>query len=202
MTPSTAFVSLLCLFSLGSSTPVPEPVPETQRSLSIIAKFDDITVLPAVAVTPIGNYDYLAYTNFVVVQQGVSGIQVVGVPAHSGTQVAGFNPTSPGSMDVNYSGSKTQSFDFDSFYFGCLPAELNSLTGTPEDCDVIVTGYKSSRVVAKQTVSFKAKALLQPMTFAQLKGFNSITKATFTVQATLPPAFIMDDVKYVANVKS
>lgn len=126
----------------------------------------------------------------------------------------------------------TDTFDFESFYFGCVVmtleavcfpfSRLNIYQGTvaniyiqvasvPLSCDVTVTGFKASLEVARETFSFEYDLLTDLLTADVVKAelsdtFKGIDSATFSTEYDISDAVgatLLDNLSYTTyNAKN
>ncbi|KAK5172828.1 uncharacterized protein LTR77_002948 [Saxophila tyrrhenica] len=175
------------------------------------AEFDDIPATQA-AVQPLGAYEGLKYTGFVVVNQKlpIIGGQVAGINPNSAPNAAAFDPRSTvlnGPPSITPDGN-TVAFTAKSFYFGCVLPEANAITSTPTSCTVTVTGRSYFKVGPKaeeiqQSFEFTPKlgALKQEMVVAKLTSFALVDQITFDVQPS-GIALLTDNYNYYLHGKN
>ncbi|KAF2725513.1 hypothetical protein K431DRAFT_342957 [Polychaeton citri CBS 116435] len=199
-------IALTALMSLASAAPSSVLAAPPQFGFQESAKFDDLSALPA-AVTAVGSYSHLYYQGFNVVSQGITDTQLVGVKAQSPSNVAAVDPLSEtfqgqASLLTDYDDSNTTSFDLQSFYFGCVLAEANSITSTPQTCSLTITGFAGqNNAVATQSAQFTSSGTLQQMKKVTLKSsFKKLTSVTFDLSSTTT-ALVTDDFSYVYYTK-
>jgi len=106
---------------------------------------------------------------------------------------------------ANYTGSRTDFFHLNSFYFGCV----GSITGLPESCSLEVTGYREGTKSASQTVQFNSSGVLASMSQATLEStvesdFATVDKVTFKIVGILDGLLLvvlLDSFSYDVYVK-
>ncbi|KAI5362756.1 hypothetical protein Slin14017_G064370 [Septoria linicola] len=131
--------------------PAPKPkAPVCKNRTSQLANFDDLTGIPGSIVndipTPYKGLDYVGIGFTTVISTG-TGLQP-GISPHSGLNYAAINlltqqqgtPT----LTTYYPGSNIDSFDLESFYFGCVVQLATGAAAVPTACNVQITGYKGS----------------------------------------------------------
>lgn len=141
-----------------------------------------------------------------VISTGIGGTVVSGVTPHSPAQCADYNSRTqqfegPPTITTQYSGSVTSTFDFDSFYYGCVLATSETLASLPISCTVTVVGSKASKEVARQTFTFNpgTAAVTAPMVKAQLSSqFKGVDTVSFSTVYSIAGngATLMDNLKY------
>lgn len=67
----------------------------------------------------------------------------------------------PPTVTRNFTGSKVESFDLSSFYFGCDPATVEGLISSQLSCTVTVQGYRDGKDVVKQSFDFDGSLFLE-----------------------------------------
>ena len=144
---------------------------------------------------------------------GLDGTTVIGVNPRSSPNVGAYSDRStaldgdaPPKITTQYVGSVTDTFDFDSFYFGCVLATGEAVGSLPKPCTVTVVGYKASIEVARQDFEFDPGTLTAnvDMVKAELNDkFRGIDTATFDTEGgelgsveSVLVATLLDDLKY------
>jgi hypothetical protein len=122
--------------------------------------------------TPIPTlYKNLYYQGISFATTVLAGVTPEIVP-HSGTKFAaiGLPDMLRGTsmLTTNYPSSNIESFQLESFYYGCVIQVLNGDTAVPTVCTINVTGYKGSdntvadsQQVCSQTYSYNPTTMLR-----------------------------------------
>ncbi|KAK5087767.1 hypothetical protein LTR05_001982 [Lithohypha guttulata] len=138
----------------------------------------------------IGPYNGLEFKSIGVIDNGVGGTVVAGVRSSSPPNVAVYSSLNAGTINgegtnpritTQYIGSVGDTFDFKSFYYGCVSNLQESVGTAPTACKVTVTGYKATKPVARQEFRFGPPLLsvVAGMESGVLQGFNGIDTAVF-----------------------
>ena len=124
--------------SSSKSSPQPStskwPGKEGGKGTQYISTFDDLTpVVGQVAVQEVGPYNGLDYNGISLVELGVFGTIVTGVVPKSAPNAGAYGLASQvlnGAPNITskYTGSVTESFDFESFYFGCVKDTVEAVS--------------------------------------------------------------------------
>lgn len=111
-------------------------------------------------------------------------------------------------LRTDYDDSTTSSFDFKSFYFGCVVTNVETVASLPLSCSVKLTGYRDGKQVAFQTADFRTPLLQLTANMAKVElngGFCDVDRVTFETAGGLIPsvlaAVLMDDFEYTTISK-
>ena len=174
---------------------------------SELATFDNIPTLPGVSqLSPVGDYDGLAFNSLDVLQAGVGGTGLVGLEPESGDQVAvnGLaKEVTTGTPSLVPVGSY-KTFTLESLYFGCSVNEVTSVAGVPTSCTIAITAYLPGSTVAYQTINeqFTPQSTLKsnltqailPKSWQKMGKVDIAVVASATTEATT--ALVIDNVAY------
>jgi hypothetical protein len=134
---------------------------------------------------------------------GSSTLQVTGVQAHSGSNVAAWSIDSQiiggvASMLADYADSHTITFDLHSFWYGCAGPTLQGAVGLPTTCTITVRGYNvEGSIVGIQTFNYNPTGLEQQMVQGILSAkFTGLKTVKFSTSAIL--VGLLDSVEYTA----
>lgn len=132
---------------------------------------------------------------------------VLGVKPASKPNVAAYDLTNPDpKMTTQYDGSVTDTFDFASFFAGCVVDTQETALSVVTSCKITVQGYRATELVAKQTFaydSFGAVAVEAPMEqFTLSQDFQKLDTVTFQTDylvTALLGATLLDNVQYTVH---
>lgn len=105
-------------------------------------------------------------------------------------------------LRTDYDDSTTSSFDFKSFYFGCVVATQETLASLPLSCSVDITGYRNGKQVAFQKADFRKPLVQLTADMAKVElndGFCDVDSVTFDTAGLIPQvllAVLMDNFEY------
>jgi hypothetical protein len=214
-------------FALSAIAAVAAAVPTGSKQCPAVsqnANFDDLS--PALlAFTPIPTpYKNLLYQGITYSTVLSTGGLLPGVAPHSGTNYAGIGLQSmlggTPMLTTNYPSSNIESFQLQSFYFGCIVQLSNGATAVPAECNINVTGYKgndntvsASKQVCSQTYSYNPTTILglQQQAFGKFDDCAHKDIQFAVIQFSLPGGFsaanpltavLLDDIKYTTKAKS
>ncbi|KAF2127399.1 hypothetical protein P153DRAFT_358991 [Dothidotthia symphoricarpi CBS 119687] len=216
-------------FTLAALTVAAVAAPTSVKKCSSVsqnANFDDLTGVPGVILNTIPTpYKGLLYqgTAFTTVVRTGTTVQP-GVTPHSGLNYGAINVASQLSgtpmLTTNYASSKIESFQLESFYFGCVLQLGQGATAVPTACNINVTGYKgsdntvsASKQVCSQSYSYNPTSILglQQQAFGSFSDCAKKDIQFAVIQFSLPggmaaanplSALVIDDVKYSTKASS
>ncbi|KAJ8112452.1 hypothetical protein OPT61_g5179 [Boeremia exigua] len=193
------------------------------------ANFDDLRGLPGSIFNSIPTpykgllFQGAQYTSVLRTSPLLGTGLVPGVAPNSGNNYAGIQVVSQLSgtpmLTVNYASSNIESFQLDSFYFGCVIQLANGVTAIPSACKINVTGYKGTdnnvaagQQVCSQSYSYTPASALgrQQQTFGRFSNCAGKDIQYAVVQFDLEGAagaldvlsgLVLDDVKYSTKAK-
>ncbi|KAL8707729.1 MAG: hypothetical protein Q9225_007715 [Loekoesia sp. 1 TL-2023] len=194
--PSTFIIlSLYAIITVATATKV----------TSYTANFDDRTVVPSPLLNKVGLSKGLFYQVFDLSNKatGLSGVIPYSLPNAAGTTTTTntLNATTPG-LTVDYPNSKAISFDFYSFYFGCVvPTTVTGAVGVAVQCSILVAGFNAANTeIAVATFTFTptaAKLVNAPMIQAKLpSSFVGLHNVTMVQSSPTTQVMLIDDLKY------
>jgi hypothetical protein len=102
-----------------------------------VSTFDDLEpVLGQVALQQVGPYNGLDYNGLALVELGIIGDIDTGVIPKSAPNAAYYGQVTdllygPANITTDYEGSVTESFDFESFWFGCTKDTVETVSRAP-----------------------------------------------------------------------
>ena len=106
-------------------------------------------------------------------------------------------------LRTDYDGSTTTSFNFKSFYFGCVVTNVETLLSLPLSCSVKLTGYRNGKQVASQQADFSTPLLQLTANMDKVElnsGFCDVDRVVFEtsggVLESVLSAVLMDDFEY------
>ena len=106
-------------------------------------------------------------------------------------------------LRTDYDDSTTSSFNFKSFYFGCVVTNVETLLSLPLSCAVRLTGYRKGKQVAFQQADFRTPLLQLTANMQKVElnnGFCDVDRVTFEtaggVVESVLSAVLMDDFEY------
>jgi hypothetical protein len=159
----TNFLTLsLGLIAAVSASALPQSQLLTAKT-SYITTFEDLPdPVPAVVITPVG---VVNQTRFQGMNLGQSlGVGLLGVPPNTPRNFItfsglGLSSTLEGrpSMLAKYDNSRVESFDLDSFFYGCTSVVGTSTGAIPVRCTITINGYKDdagTQFVGQQKFEF------------------------------------------------
>ncbi|KAH6653784.1 hypothetical protein BKA67DRAFT_690903 [Truncatella angustata] len=198
----SALLSLL----FGISSVAGDVIARSGKNTTYISKFDDLAGLDDwdAAFRTIEQYDGLAFYLFDLVNVPQIG---TGVVPRSGPNTAVYFQDRPYVPVISTSDSfpPANSFDLESFYFGCTFGPSRLIRIGVSRCIVTVTGSRNGQTVAVQSFAFTPKLTLQAnMVQAKLSvGFKNIDRATFRTDynaaVTRSGRTLVDNVRYTAH---
>ena len=151
-------------------------------------------------------YNQLNWEGFTV---GSSTFQLTGVQAHSGENVAAWSLDSTtigghpniATINAEYPGSETESFDLHSFWYGCAAPTLQGAVSVPIACTITVNGCgDNDQVVATQDVDYEPSSLQDEMVLATLgDAFTGLKRVEFSTTPAI--VGLIDDVSYSAHLE-
>jgi hypothetical protein len=110
---------------------------------------------------------------------------------------------SPHELRTDYDDSTTTSFNFKSFYFGCVVTNVETLTSLPLSCSVRLTGYRNGKEVGSQQVDFHTPLLQLTADMDKVElndGFCDVDRVTIEtaggVVESVLSAVLMDNFEY------
>ncbi|KAK5692334.1 hypothetical protein LTR17_025384 [Elasticomyces elasticus] len=183
--------------------------------VSYLTKFDNVAAgllgsLPVRPVTPLGPYNSLSFNlNTINVGQGVAGVKPQSAP-NVVTFDAIFKATEgEPSFTSDFDDSIVDSFNFKSFYFGCVVTNAETAASVTDDCSIHITGYRDGKEVASQDGKFDDGALLVGVSATMDKvtlnsGFKNVDKVTFAINGVLDStldAALLDNFSYDVTLK-
>ncbi|KAF3094317.1 hypothetical protein TWF594_009397 [Orbilia oligospora] len=199
-------IGSLLLFQLVSSVPTPQ---NTAPPVCDTANFDSFPT-SLLNVNYIGNYKNLYWRAMTV---GSSTLQVTGVQAHSGNNVAAWSFDSILSQGIpamlaDYQDSETESFDLCGFAYGCALPTGQGTIAIPSKCTLTVTGHFADGQTINKVFKYTPKGLREKMVktpdgfFSEFKGLKKVTFETrgfLGIPATA--VGLIDDVSYSVKLK-
>ena len=106
-------------------------------------------------------------------------------------------------LRTDYDDSTTSSFNFKSFYFGCVVTNVETLLSLPLSCSVKLTGYRNGEQVAFQEADFSTPLLQLTANMDKVElnnGFCDVDRVTFETAGGLVEsvlaAVLMDNFEY------
>ena len=166
--------------------------------LICITQFVDLGISPPAALIPVGNYNGLNWSSFLLVTPTPNGLVIK--PQPSNPNLAGY-----GLYDQILAGGNKltplksgATFDLQSFYFACVLTTAETAISTPQTCTVTATGYSGSKVVGTQKFNFKPTgALTTKMQFEKVGLWGEgLTQVKFSTANNALIATLFDDVQY------
>lgn len=138
---------------------------------------------------------------------GIQGEVIAGVNPESSPNAGAYSARSQlldsatPVITTQYSGSVTDTFDFQKFYFGCVAATAETIASVPLACTVKVQGFKASKEVAEQEFKFNPGLLQLTVDMVEAKlndKFKGVDTVTFTTDYALPAvgATLLDSLSY------
>lgn len=107
------------------------------KGTKYISTFDDLEPLVGqVAIQEVGPYNSLDYNGIDLVELGVFGTIVTGVVPNTPPNAGAYGLTTAllnglPNITSDYTGSVVDSFDFESFYFGCVKGTVEAVSSSP-----------------------------------------------------------------------
>jgi hypothetical protein len=216
-------------FALSAMAAAVAALPTDSRQCSSVrqnANFDDLTGVPGLIFNPIPEpYQGLLFqgADFLTVIRTGTGL-LPGVVPHSGDNMAAINVVTQLSgtpmLTTNYASSNIESFQLESFYYGCVLQLANRATAVPIACNIYITGYKgsdntvsASQQVCSQSYSYNLTSMLglQQQAFGRLNDCAhkdiQVAVIQFDLQGGLSAAdalsgLVIDDVMFSTKAKS
>lgn len=159
---------------------------------------------PVRGLNSLGSHEGLYYSNMGVIS---ATPLLAGIHPQSSPNVLAYDVVNSlegtHELRTDYDDSTTTSFNFRSFYFGCVVATQETLLSVPLSCSVGVTGYRNGKQVAYQKADFSKPLLQLTADMAEVKlndGFCDVDRVTFdTVGGLLPEvllAVLLDNFDY------
>lgn len=106
-------------------------------------------------------------------------------------------------LRTDYDDSTTTSFNFKSFYFGCVVTNVETLLSLPLSCSVKLTGYRNGKQVAFQQADFRTPLLQLTANMDKVElnnGFCDVDRIVFEtaggVVESVLSAVLMDNFEY------
>jgi len=106
-------------------------------------------------------------------------------------------------LRTDYDDSTTTSFNFKSFYFGCVITNVETALSLPLSCAVKLTGYRNGKQVAFQQADFHTPLLQLTANMDKVElneGFCDVDRVTFETAgglvASVLAAVLMDNFEY------
>jgi hypothetical protein len=106
-------------------------------------------------------------------------------------------------LRTDYDDSTTTSFNFKSFYFGCVVTNVETLLSLPLSCSVKLTGYRNGKQIAFQQADFRTPLLQLTANMNKVElntGFCDVDRVVFEtaggVVESVLSAVLMDDFEY------
>ncbi|KAK3659483.1 hypothetical protein LTR56_001373 [Elasticomyces elasticus] len=183
--------------------------------VSYLTKFDNVEAgligsLPVRPISPLGPYNSLSFNlNALNVGQGLAGVKPQSAP-----NVVSFDATfqpleGEPSFTSDFDDSIVDSFNFKSFYFGCVLTNVETAASLTDDCSIHITGYRNGKEVASQDGTFDDGSLLPSASAAMDKvtlnsGFKNVDKVTFAINGVLDStldAALLDNFSYDVTLK-
>ncbi|KAK6506908.1 hypothetical protein TWF481_005365 [Arthrobotrys musiformis] len=198
-------VSSLLLLPLISSLPtLNHPVPICE-----VADFDSFP-LSVLNINYIGEYKSLYWQAMTV---GSSTLQITGVNAHSGNNVAAWSVDTillqgTPAILADYRDSKTESFDLCGFAYGCALPTGQGAVAVPSKCTLTVKGYFGSGKSVEKVLTYDPTGLREEMVetpdglFSEFRGLKKVIfEATGLLGTSATVVGLIDDVSYAVKLK-
>ncbi|KAK6534749.1 hypothetical protein TWF281_006050 [Arthrobotrys megalospora] len=207
---SRTFTSIAGLLLLQFVSSVPTPHDHHSAPVCDVANFDSFP-LSVLNINYIGEYKNLYWQAMTV---GSSTLQVTGVKAYSGDNVAAWSLDTmllqgTPAMLADYQNSKTESFDLCGFAYGCALPTGQGAIAVPSQCTLTVKGYFDSGKFIERKLTYDPTGLRQQMVktpegiFSDFKGLKKVTFETTGLLGTSATVVgLIDDVSYTAKLKN
>ncbi|EPS41843.1 hypothetical protein H072_4244 [Dactylellina haptotyla CBS 200.50] len=170
------------------------PTYSSSQPICDVANFDNYPV-SIVNVNYIDEYKNIFWQGMTV---GSSTLQLTGVKAHSGDNVA----------SLHFADSKTDTFDLYSFAYGCALPTLQGAVAVPSKCTITVKGYFDSGDSVEKQVTYDPTGPDQQMVgtpdglFSNFKNLKEVTlQAGGILGGSALVVGLIDDVCFVPKLK-
>ncbi|TKA51589.1 hypothetical protein B0A55_12553, partial [Friedmanniomyces simplex] len=160
-------------------------------------------------VTYLGPYNSLYFNlNALDVGNGLAGVKPQSAPNVVAFDAIAAATEGDPSILADFDDSTVDSFNLQSFYFGCVVANAETAASVPVDCSITITGYRNGGEVASQDADFTTGSLLTlvaNMDKVTLSSeFSNVDKVTFAIDGVLDStldAVLFDNFAYDVTLK-
>jgi hypothetical protein len=159
---------------------------------------------PIRSLNPLGSHEGLFYAGMGVIS---ASPLLAGLNPQSRPNVLAYDILdtlrSAHELRTDYDDSTTTSFNFKSFYFGCVVTNVETLLSLPLSCSLKVTGYRNGKQVAFQEADFHTPLLQLTANMDKVElnnGFCDVDRVVFEtaggVVESVLSAVLMDNFEY------